>query len=1243
MTNSTEVKAAPSVHGSGRRALWIITATWSVVCFAFATWWLQDRLRDHRDQSTFTAGVRLNGVKDTLAISLRQLAALPLDLSHRGAVPAFLAAKPGTGAGDVQPLLDRFSADFTVPLVALIRRDGEMVASSSTARNPGTGTDVSLATRQYFVDALAQGSAMQFLIGRASRVPGLYFANRVLHDGQPVGVAVVKQDTDTLNRLLSEASGALVFVTDSNGVVVLSNRADILLKRMPGTSAPTDVSWQSVYLQVPSTLDWTQSRPADALRNVLLTRVGDMQHVTLSTVINNTPLKLWVLEPLDEADLITKNTWTGAGVLWTIGCVLIWLSWRRLQSQQATLQARRDIYELTQALPLTVFRYRQPVAGAPRFTFIGRGVDELFGVDAAAIERDPLLPWRLAGSGELPPTRPQEFRVENGDHATWVLADSTPKLEVDGSTTYNGYWIDITLRRETRARFMAVFEHASTGYLFFDPAHGITHCNPAAMRLFGTRDPHTLLGRILWFPGLSTDAQADGRPSRELALADLREHTASGQRVRSFEWRFKRVDGTVFDADVSVIALEWTHTPEFCAVVQDVTARKQMQAEMQHAREAAEAASQTKSSFLANMSHELRTPMNAIIGMTHLALEDGLPDKQRDYIEKAHSSARNLLQILNDILDVSKIEAGQLALERIDFELESVVGDMADVLGLKADEKGLELLFSAAADLPKRLVGDPSRLRQVLVNLGSNAIKFTERGEVTVGMEIASEAADSIELHGWVHDTGVGMSAEEIGRLFQPFVQADSSTTRRYGGTGLGLVISRQLVERMDGRLWVESAPGRGSTFHFTARFGRSVPRAPARAWMANELRGRRVLLIDDNAAALDVLGSMLETLGVVVDRADSAERGLALVDQSPEAYTWFLIDWKMPDMDGIECAREILKRHPLVRPCILLVTGFARDDALRASAGLALAGVLNKPVTPSSLHDCLVQARRLEPASGVASRRVVGAPALSQAVREQLSGARVLLVEDHPLNQQLACELLRRAGIEVVVAKDGREALDRLADAGPFDGVLMDCQMPVMDGYTATRELRRNPDWQRLPVIAMTASALTEDRERALASGMNAHITKPIHVDTMLRTMADWISTPIGRTRSAPPDAPTAAEPDHDAPALHRTDGLARCMGNEALYARLLKGFRDAEAGFADAVRRALTEQRHSDALRRAHDMKGLAATLGAYPLLEAALALHTTLAAGPGSDAAAQLDRTATELDRVLREIDTYLPPAT
>jgi two-component system, sensor histidine kinase and response regulator len=794
-------------------------------------------------------------------------------------------------------------------------------------------------------------------------------------------------------------------------------------------------------------------------------------------------------------------------------------------------------------------------------------------------------------------------------------------------------------QRISEERFAAVFEHANTSYVFFDPRGGVTRCNPATLRLFGATDASALLGRIVWFPPLSPELQADGRDTREQALKSLDAHTRSADRVLSFEWRFCRLDGSTIDTETSVILLDAGRPTQFCAVIQDITLRKQAEAAMQQARDAAEASSQTKSTFLANMSHELRTPMNAIIGMTHLALEDGLPPRQRDYVEKANGAARNLLQILNDILDVSKIEAGRLELERIDFELESVVSDMADMLGLKADEKGLEVLFSAAPDLPARLVGDPTRLRQVLVNLGSNAIKFTDAGEVTIGMEVTMQDADEVELHGWVRDTGPGLTDEQLARIFQPFAQADSSTTRRYGGTGLGLVISRQLVERMGGRLWVDSRPGAGSTFHFTARLARSTPRAPARAWMFGELRGRRALLVDDNQAALDVLGRMLEAFGIHVERADSGARALERLQPNPDAYDWILLDWKMPLMDGVTCARLMLERHPQLQRCILLVTAFAREDALRASVGVPLAGLLQKPVTPSSLHDSLLQAKRSTAAPLRTLRPAEGST--HEQVRQRLAGARILLVEDHPLNQELACELLRRAGMQVEVAGDGQQALDMLAHQGPFDGVLMDCQMPVMDGYTATQKLRAAPAWQKLPVIAMTASALVEDRARALASGMNAHITKPIDVELMLRTMADWIDV-----RRAVPPAPPVAEvaswpPVAEGRCIDTADGLARCVGKPELYRRVLRGFRDTGLGFPVQFQADVAAARWDEALRAVHDLSGLAGTIGARALQADAGALRQAAAARDAAALATPLARVATQLDAVLREIDELVPP--
>ena len=1171
-TTALPQPAAPAPSFSARNA-WGIAAVWTVLIAAIAVTGMNERIEGYREIVLAASKVRLNAVKDTVSISFRQWSALPRSIARNADVSGFLAfdtladAEGLSAAAQrasfaafterpttqwVKRVLGGASADFELPFVGLIDTRGRLVASMSNAGGPTAQAPTNLASREYYRRAMAEGSGTQFLFGAVSGVPGMYFARRVEHEGKPVGVVAVKQDAEVINRLLADTDDNVVLLTDEQGVVVLGNLADLLLRRLPSPQALDEARALQVYRRQPEPLTWATRDVQIATQATTLVQFDGQDHILRSHALPGLTLTAWVMAPLALEGSIRARVLGSAAAVWLFGCALIWFVQRQLQLLQQAVRDQRRLSELAAA------------------------------------------------------------------------------------------------RQLSDQRFSAVFEHAPSGYLFFDATQGITHCNPATLKLFGVADAQSLVGRVPWYPPLSAEEQADGQSSRSRARALMRRHAESGERVQSCEWRFCRLDGAPVDTDVSVIALDWAGARQYCAVVQDITLRKQAETAMQLARDTAEAASLTKSSFLANMSHELRTPMNAIIGMTHLALDDGLPPRQRDYVEKAHNSAQNLLQILNDILDVSKIEAGHLELEHVEFEVDAIVSDMADVLGLKAEEKGLELLFEAAPELPRRLVGDPTRLRQVLVNLGSNAIKFTDRGEVTVGMEVTSEDPGGIQLHGWVRDTGVGLTADELARLFQPFAQADSSTTRRFGGTGLGLVICRQLVERMGGRLWVDSQPGAGSTFHFSARFGRGSAAEPRRAFTAAELRGRRALLVDDNSAALDVLGGMLEGLGVVVERASSGPQALELIARTPTAFTWILLDWKMPGMDGVACARLILSRHPDERPCILLVTAFARDDALRASAGLALAGVLQKPVTPSSLYDCLLLARAAEPAPAPALLVPAPKSLAAEDVRARLRGARILLVEDHPLNRELARELLRRAGMTVETADNGEEALQQLAGAGPFDGVLMDCQMPVMDGYTATRQLRMRPEWQTLPVIAMTASALAEDRERALASGMNAHVTKPIDVELMLRTMAEWIGP---RQASGMPAAGPAAE--HAAPAasaavaaaaaaIDTTDGLQRCLGKLELYQRVLRGFRDAEASFAADMQPVLQEARWEEAVRRTHDLKGLAGTIGAHRLHQLASALHMAVVERNSVAAPNDFTRVCAELHRVLGEIETLLPPA-
>lgn len=933
----------------------------------------------------------------------------------------------------------------------------------------------------------------------------------------------------------------------------------------------------------------------------------------------------------------------------------------RKEAEEAREAARQRLKLLVNASPAVIYCRRATGDFEP--TFVSESVTRLFGCTPQQYLDDPYL-WRNRVHPDdvaridawvdrmfESDKRALEYRIRRNDGSYFWVNDEQHVVRDDKGAPVEivGSWTDITERKEAeqereRARKqldmllsaapVVVYSFAATGD--FAP----TFVSPSIKPMLGYDPDEYLKDADFWRAHVHPEDLPEVE-ANQVQLFRKGEHSA--------EYRFRKKDGTYcWVSDEQHLIRDETGRPvEVVGSWSDIDARKAAelawaaaQIELKKATAAAIEANEAKSVFLANMSHEIRTPMNAIIGLSHLALKTDLTPRQRDYILKIKSSGQHLLGIINDILDFSKIEAGKLAIETIDFDLDKVLENVGNLMSEKASAKGLELIFEVEPTVSTHLRGDPLRLGQILINFCSNAVKFTERGEVSVEVRVLEDDPSSQLIEFSVSDTGIGMNKDQIDRLFQAFEQADASTTRKYGGTGLGLAISRQLTELMGGHVTVESEPGKGSTFRFTARLGKGTAQ-PRPRLLQSDLSGRRVLIVDDNPHARAVLANMLANMSLVADEAASGPEAIGMVQQAAAAgqgYEIVFIDWQMPAMNGVETGKRILGLKDLANPPhLVMVTAYGREEVLKQAEECGFENVLIKPVTSSILFDTAVVAL------GADRERGETAQAGPSFEIDRMRGARILLVEDNEINREVALGQLQDAEAFVDLAENGEVALRMLED-NDYDAVLMDMQMPVMDGVEATRIIRSTQRHANLPIIAMTANAMAADRILCLEAGMNDHIAKPIDPDQLFGVLLRWIKRPQGDgEETVVSDMQVQArEPIANSglaiPGIDIGSGLRRTGGNRQRYETLLRKFAEQQADAATAIHAALARDDAGTAERTAHSLKGAAATLGANTLSEAAARAETAIKTGHGVEEAVK--DLSTVLESVISELRKILP---
>jgi PAS domain S-box-containing protein len=1215
---------------------------------------------------------------DIIEIARQSVDDMALDAAAPGERAAVLSARPLVAAAGER--LQRLARDLGYSQIFLVNRSGTVVTTSDAADAPAGLLGTRYGDREYFYEVLVGGGSRRFHVGREGGTPGVHASARVEGPDGATGAVVIRHDTAAVNRLL--AGPRTAFIVDDRGLVLASSEPRLVLSSAGALRQPGAVATAAAPATAPTpdaaSPQLAALQPAQALHANHWLVDGQpylVQHAPLQVAGGD---QLITLAPLDGVAGMQRLHAAVTGIVALVGLLLILLFSRALaqmlRHRQQALRLGEEhtafLQSVIDAVPMPLFyKDRQArflginaaftqVYGLRPDQVLGRSTPQVDAADAPLLDhlQDEQLAL-LERGGTF--TREQALRFADGQMHTTLYSASAIRRRDGQVAGLVAVTVDVSTLKHTQEalrhaseRLQVAQDAGGIGLFDLDLETGVHYWTPQLERIYGV-EPGTHIKKFSeWNALLHPDdreraaaafVQALGDPAIETHRDEFRIVLPDGQlRVAQTVGRIKR------SADGRARRMTGVHV--------DITA-------LVRARDEADAANQAKSDFLANMSHEIRTPMNAIIGMSHLALRTDLSPRQRDYVQKIQQSGQHLLGILNDILDFSKVEAGKLDIEHTAFELDAMMATVSDVVADKATATNLELVFDVAADVPQQLIGDPMRLGQILINYVSNAIKFTEHGEIGIRVrvkEFRSPAEDAGHpgpralLHFEVRDTGIGMSEEQVSRLFRSFEQADSSITRQYGGTGLGLAISKQLAELMGGEVGARSVPGQGSTFWFTALLGLGERRARIPPPLV-DLRGRSALVADDNAHAAQVLTEMLQAMSLTVQAVPSGREAIVATREAASSgrpFDFVMLDWRMPGMDGLQAAagiRALGLDHP---PTLVIVTAYGREEVIRGAHEAGIDHLVLKPVSASVLFDTMIRAGQValaEPAPASLPpaherRRSVALDAL-----RGLRGAHVLLVEDNDLNQQVANELLRDAGFHVDLADNGQVALDLVhahSDRSPaYDVVLMDMQMPVMDGVTAARALRADARHDAMPILAMTANAMPADRERCVQAGMQDFVTKPIKPDALWQALGRWVKPRPGMTEPAraadlPPAEPAAAALQ-PIDGLDMAAGLRRTLNRPSLYQSLLSKFVAGQHDAVERVEQALQAGDAATAERLAHTLKGVAGSIGATALQQAADLLEQSLRERMASEALApRLQDTRQRLGALIEALRAQLP---